>query len=146
PVAAPALPSNLISPQFTVFTKAENLKYLRHLWNLARDLEIDFDEAENINDDDFYWATRDDLEEYEYYLWNEIDDVIDSLPPSDVAQLANDQIKKAEEGIKELENGPQAPDNVAELKDLQGWIDFLDDEAGHAHWLAGDFHWIAESP
>jgi len=146
PVAAPTLPTNLISPQLTAFTKAENLKYLKHLWNLARDLEIEFDEAENINDDDFYWATRDDLEEYEYYLWNEIDDVIDSLPPSDVAQLANDQIKKAEEGIKELEGGPQTADNVAELKDLQGWVDFLDDEAGHAHWLAGDFHAIAETP
>jgi len=29
---------------------------------------------------------------------------------------------------------------------MRGWVDFLEDEAEHAHWLAGDFHWIAESP
>ena len=146
PVAAPALPTNLLSANVSGFAKAENLAYLKHLWNLARDLEIDFNEAEDINDDDFYWATRDDLEEYEYYLWNEIDDVIDSLPPADVAQLASDQIKEADERVKTLEDGPQTPDNTAELKDMRGWVDFLEDEADHAHWLAGDFHWIAESP
>ncbi len=145
PVAAPKLPSNLVSPKVTGAIKAENLKYLKHLWNLARDLEIDFDNAEDIKDDDYYWATMGDLEEYEYYLWNEIDDVIDSLPPADVAQLANDEIKKADEGIKELEGGPQTADNVAEIKDLQGWTDFLDDEAGHAHWLAGDHFFIEPS-
>ena len=146
PVAAPALPSNLISPKVTGVLKTDNLAYLKHLWNLARDLEIDFSEAEDIKDDDFYWAKMDDLEEYEYYLWNEIDDVIDSLPPSDVAQLASDQIKKADERIKTLEDGPQTTENVAELKDLQGWTDFLDDEAGHAHWLAGDRFWIDQTP
>ncbi len=146
PVAAPALPTNLLSQKVSGAFKAENLAYLKHLWNLARDLEIDFSEAQDIKDDDFYWAKMDDLEEYEYYLWNEIDDVIDSLPAADVAQLAHDQIAKADERIKALEDGPQTADNVAELKDLQGWTDFLDDEAGHAHWLAGDFHWIAESP
>ena len=146
PVAAPALPSNLISPQFTVYTKAENLAYLKHLWNLARDLEIDFDEAEEIKDEDYYWATLEDLEEYEYYLWEEIDGIIDSLPPADVAQLAQDQIAVADKCIRRLEDGPQTPDNVAELKDWQGWADFLDDELGHAHWLAGDRFWIQESP
>ena len=146
PVAAPALPTNLISPKVTGAMKAENLAYLKHLWNLAYDLEQDFNEAEEIKDEDYYWAKMDDLEEYEYYLWNEIDDVIDSLPPADVAQLASDQIKKADERIKTLEDGPQTPDNVAELKDLQGWTDFLDDEAGHAHWLAGDRFWIEPSP
>ena len=146
PVAAPALPTNLITPKVAGALKAENLAYLKHLWNLARDLEIEFSEAEEINDDDFYWAEIDDLEEYEYYLWNEIDDVIDTLPPSDVAQLANDQIKKADERIKTLEDGPQTAENVAELKDMRGWVDFLDDEAGHAHWLAGDRFWIEETP
>jgi hypothetical protein len=146
PVAAPALPSNLISPKVTGIVKADNLKYLKHLWNLAYDLENDFDAAEEIKDDDYYWATIDDLEEYEYYLWNEIDDVIDSLPPSDVAQLASDQIKKADDCIKTLEDGPQTPDNVAELKDMRGWADFLDDEEGHAHWLAGDRFFFEETP
>ncbi len=145
PVAAPALPSNLVSPKVTGALKAENLKYLKHLWNLAYDLEEDFNAAEEIKDDDYYWATIDDLEEYEYYLWNEIDDVIDTLPPSDVAQLASDQIKKADECIKKLEDGPQTPDNVAELKDMRGWADFLDDEEGHAHWLAGDRFFIEPS-
>ena len=60
--------------------------------------------------------------------------------------MASDQIKKADERIKTLEDGPQTPDNVAELKDLQGWADFLDDEDGHAHWLAGDRFWIEETP
>ncbi|MGD0479050.1 MAG: hypothetical protein ABSA42_02690 [Terracidiphilus sp.] len=146
PVAAPALPTNLISPKVTGVTKAENLAYLKHLWNLAYNLEEDFNAAEDIKDDDYYWAQMGDLEEYEYYLWEEIDSVIDTLPPADVAQLASDQIKKADEGIKTLEDGPQTPDNVAELKDLQGWTDFLDDEAGNAHWLAGDRFWIKESP
>jgi hypothetical protein len=146
PVAAPALPSNLISPKVSGAVKAKNLKYLKRLWNMAYDLEYEFNAAEDIKDDDFYWATMDDLETYEYYLWEEIDAVIDSLPPADVAQLANDQIATADERIKTLENGPQTSDNVAELKDLQGWTDFLDDEAGHAHWLAGDHFWIDESP
>jgi hypothetical protein len=146
PVAAPTLPSNLISPKVTGAIKAENLKYLTHLWNLARDLEIDFNEAEDIKDEDIYWAKIDDLEEYEYYLWNEIDDVIDTLPPADVAQLAQDQIVVADRCIKKLEDGPQTPDNVAELKDWRGWADFLDDEAGHAHWLAGDRYFIEPSP
>lgn len=146
PVAAPALPTYLISPKVTGAIKAENLAYLKHLWNLARDLEIDFDEAEGITDDDYYWSTIDDLEEYEYYLWNEIDDVIDSLPPADVAQLAHDQIAKADECIRKLEDGPQTAENVAELKDWRGWADFLDDEEGHAHWLAGDRFWIEETP
>ena len=80
PVAAPALPSNLISPRSPESSRQTNLdKYLKHLWNLAYDLENDFNAAEEIKDDDFYWATIDDLEEYEYYLWEEIDDVIDSL-------------------------------------------------------------------
>ena len=48
-------------------------KYLEHLWNLAYDLENDFNAAEEIKDDDFYWARMGDLEEYEYYLWEEID-------------------------------------------------------------------------
>jgi hypothetical protein len=146
PVAAPALPSNLISPKVTGAVKAENLKYLKHLWNLAYDLENDFNEAEEIKDDDFYWAKIDDLEEYEYYLWEEIDDVIDSLPPVGRSAVGHEQIPVADECIKKLEDGPQTPDNVAELKDWQGWADFLDDEAGHAHWLAGDRFWIEESP
>ncbi len=138
PVAAPTLPSNLVSLKVTGIVKADNLKYLKHLWNLAYDLENDFNAAQDIKDDEFYWATMGDLEEYEYYLWEEIDSVIETLPPGDVAQLANDQIKMADEDIKTLEDGPQTAENVADLKDLNGWADFLDDEAAHAHWLAGD--------
>ena len=146
PVAAPALPSNLISPKVSGALKAKNLAYLKHLWNLAYDLENDFNDAVDIKDDETYWATIEGLDSYEYYLWEEIDAVIESLPPADVAELANDQIDKADERIKTLEGGPQTLVNVAELKDLQGWTDFLDDEAGHAHWLAGDRFWIQESP
>jgi hypothetical protein len=146
PVAAPALSSNLISPKVSGAVKTETLAYLKHLWNLAYDLENEFNEAEEIKDDDFYWAKIDDLEEYEYSLWEEIDGVIDSLPPLDVAHLASEQITKADERIKTLEDGPQTTENVAELKDMQGWTDFLDDEAGNAHWLAGDRFWIEESP
>ena len=146
PVAAPALPRNLISPKVSEAAKTETLAYLKHLWNRAYDLEIEFSEAEDDKDDDYHWAKIDDLESYEYYLWDEIDAVIDSLPPEAVAQLASAQMAKANERIKTLEDGPQTAENKAELKDMQGWTDFLDEEAGNAHWLAGDRFWIVESP
>jgi hypothetical protein len=146
PVAAPVLPRNLLSPKVTEIAKYEDLAYLKHLWNLAYDVEIDINHAYKNKDDSSNWDEIDDLEYYEGCLWDEIDSLIDSLPPSEVAQLASEQIARANKRIKTLDDGPQTPENQAELKDMQGWTDFLDDEVGHAHWLAGDRFWITETP
>ena len=146
PVAAPALPRNLISPKVSEITNYEDLGYLKHLWNLAYDVEIDINHAYKNKDDGSNWDEIDDLEYYEGCLWDEIDSVIDSLPPSEVAQLASEQKALANKRIKTLEDGPQTPENQAELKDMQGWTDFLEDEVDNVHWLAGDSFRIEESP
>ena len=70
----PRLPTrNLDSPKVTGSIKAENPKYLEYLWNLAHDLEIDFNDAEEHQRRRLLLGQMGNLEEYEYYLWEEID-------------------------------------------------------------------------
>ena len=139
-VAIPALPSNLISPKVTGAIKAENLKYLTHLWNWPTISKMISTALEEIKDDETYWAMMEDAKSYEYYLWEEIDAVIETLPPANVAQQPTTRIANADEQIKTLENGAA---NTRRFGRSQG-----SGEAGRTSSTTarpGSAHWLAEA-
>ncbi len=129
PVAALALPQNLVSPQDMDFATAMEMEYLIHLWNYAYDLELEWDEAD-------YWGASDaymnDLEGEMGDVYDEIDHVASHLPKDLVVQAAHemaDETRATNAAIRGFGGDSLTVDQRADLDEYDGWANFLDNEA-----------------
>ncbi|MGA9062247.1 MAG: hypothetical protein WB341_11340 [Terracidiphilus sp.] len=134
PVAAPTLPNNSFSTQFTSKLQYWTADYLIDLWNEAFDRENELDAAYAAAKPNWYEIFEMEYELYDCYA--EIDDVESDLPTKVVVGLANGMAQDASDYNTWLSKQPNlTSDDQDDLKDSSGWAKFLSNEAGYASFL-----------
>ena len=135
PVAAPAMPQNMLSATDEAEIQYWMTEDLIDLWNEAFDRENDLDE---------YYEThatpnkadvgemKDDLDE----VYEDIDSLTARLPTDVVVKLARGFAKKHRDiNAKMRAKGNLTADELAEIKEYDAWASFLEDEADAANWI-----------
>jgi hypothetical protein len=129
PVAAPALPQNLVPSNFAGFRQRMSTAHLIELWNEAYNLELELADAEESGASDEEWGAIDeDLGE----CYDDIDYLTAHLPTEVVVRLAHDMADETRAINEVLRKDRLTDDQESELKEYDGWANFLDDEADEA--------------
>jgi len=129
PVAAPALPQNLVPSNFAGFRQRMSTAHLIELWNEAYNLELELADAEESGASDEEWGAIDeDLGE----CYDDIDYLTAHLPTEVVVRLAHDMADETRAINEVLRKDTLTDDQESELKEYDGWANFLDDEADEA--------------
>jgi hypothetical protein len=126
PVAAPAFPQNVVTPKLTGDARALAIAHLIDLWNEAYNLELEYTDAEDDGASD---GVLDDIDCDLHDVYDDIDHLTSMLPTDVVVRVAHQLADETREINDELRKDPLTTDQEAELREYDGWANFLDDEA-----------------
>lgn len=136
PTAAPTLPADQFPPAALNIFSSYAKYHLADLWEDATDLEETLDELYDEPTPDWarIYAVEDDLDG----IYDDIDEVEDSMSPQEVIALAQQMYQEATSYHDWLSQQPNlTPDDKDDLEDTANWADFLDNEIGYNKYLAG---------
>jgi hypothetical protein len=136
PVAAPEFPHDLLPPKITGVAKALAIAHLIDLWNEAYNLELEYTDAEDDGAPD---GVLDDIDCDLHDVYEDIDHLTSMLPTEDVVKLAHELADETRAISDELRKDTLTDEQEAELREYDGWANFLDDEADECkYWSFGD--------
>jgi hypothetical protein len=133
PVAAPEFPNDLLPPKITGGAKALAIAHLIDLWNEAYNLELEYTDAEDGGASD---GVLDDIDCDLHDVYEDIDYVTSMLPTKDVVNLAHELADETRAINDELRKDSLTTSEEAELREYDGWANFLDDEADECKHLS----------
>ncbi len=132
PVAAPALPKNLVSPAAHNWLQDMYTEDLVNLWSEAFDLENEIDEHYESHD----FPINDDIGEIEGHLnevYEDIDELTAHLPTEVVVKLARHMANNTRVTNAFLRTLKPNDEQEKELLEWDRWASFLEDEADEAN-------------
>jgi len=129
PVAAPAMPQNLVPSRLRYLLARSKTAHLIDLWNEAYDLELEWTDADDAGASD---AVMDEIDDDLHDVYSEIDYVTAQLPAEVVTKLAHemaDETRAINEEFRNANPNGLTDEQTAELIEYDHWANFLDNEA-----------------